>query len=83
MLLYGVIAVTEKIRKIRQIHKNMTTHTKRCAMLRESIKKSKKMPWLALAASFAWLVLTGVLYRQAVQTNAEHSLELVLRPSNK
>ena len=45
-------------------------------MLRESIKKSKKMPWLALAASFAWLVLTGVLYRQAVQTNAEHSLEL-------
>lgn len=45
-------------------------------MLRESIKKSKKMPWLALAASLAWLVLTGVLYRQAVQTNAEHSLEL-------
>ena len=45
-------------------------------MLRESIKKSKKMPWLALAASFAWLVLTGLLYRQAVQTNAEHSLEL-------
>ena len=45
-------------------------------MLRKSIKKSKKMPWLALAASFAWLVLTGVLYRQAVQTNAEHSLEL-------
>ena len=42
----------------------------------ESIKKSKKMPWLALAASFAWLVLTGLLYRQAVQTNAEHSLEL-------
>lgn len=42
----------------------------------ESIKKSKT-PWLALAASFAWLVLTGVLYfRQAVQTNAEHSLEL-------
>ena len=34
------------------------------------------MPWLALAASFAWLVLTGLLYRQAVQTNAEHSLEL-------
>ena len=76
MLLNGVIAVTEKIRKIRQIHKNMTTHTKRCAMLRESIKKSKKMPWLALAASFAWLVLTGVLYKQAVQTNAEHSLEV-------
>lgn len=45
-------------------------------MPREAIKKSKKMPWLALAASFAWLVLTGVLYRQAVQTNAEHSLEL-------
>ena len=45
-------------------------------MLRESIKKSKKMQWLALAASFAWLVLTCVLYRQAVQTNAEHSLEL-------
>ena len=45
-------------------------------MLRESIKKSKKMPWLALAASLAWLVLTGVLYRQAVQVNAEHSLEL-------
>lgn len=34
------------------------------------------MPWLALAANFAWLVLTGLLYRQAVQTNAEHSLEL-------
>ena len=45
-------------------------------MLRESIKKSKKMPWLALAASLAWLVLTGLLYRQAVQVNAEHSLEL-------
>ena len=45
-------------------------------MPNESIKKSKKMPWLALAASFAWLVLTGLLYRQAVQTNAEHSLEL-------
>lgn len=45
-------------------------------MLRESIKKTKKIPWLALAASLAWLVLTGVLYRQAVQVNAEHSLEL-------
>ncbi|QCC84304.1 DUF3365 domain-containing protein [Desulfovibrio desulfuricans] len=45
-------------------------------MLRESLKKSKKMPWLAIAASLAWLVLTGVLYRQAVQVNAEHSLEL-------
>ena len=45
-------------------------------MLRESMKKSKKIPWLAIAASLTWLVLTGVLYRQAVQTNAEHSLEL-------
>ena len=45
-------------------------------MPRESIKKIKKLPYLAIVASFAWLVLTGVLYRQAVQTNAEHSLEL-------
>jgi len=45
-------------------------------MLRESLRKSKKMPWLAIAASLAWLVLTGVLYKNAVQVNAEHSLEL-------
>lgn len=45
-------------------------------MLRESFVKSKKMPWLVLVASLAWLGLTGFLYSQAVQVNAEHSLEL-------
>lgn len=45
-------------------------------MLRESLVKSKKMPWLVLVASLAWLGLTGFLYSQAVQVNAEHSLEL-------
>lgn len=45
-------------------------------MLRESLGKAKKMPWLALAASLAWLGLTGFLYSQAVQVSAEHSLEL-------
>ena len=45
-------------------------------MLRESFVKSKKMPWLVLVASLAWLGFTGFLYSQAVQVNAEHSLEL-------
>ena len=45
-------------------------------MLRESFVKSKKMPWLVLVASLVWLGLTGFLYSQAVQVNAEHSLEL-------
>lgn len=43
-------------------------------MLRESIKKSKKMPWLALAASLAWLVLTGVLYKGLSINNLEKML---------
>lgn len=45
-------------------------------MLGESFVKSKKMPWLVLVASLAWLGFTGFLYSQAVQVNAEHSLEL-------
>ncbi|MCH5143547.1 DUF3365 domain-containing protein [Desulfovibrio sp. UIB00] len=45
-------------------------------MLRESLVKSKKMPWLVLVASMGWLGFTGFLYSQAVQVNAEHSLEL-------
>lgn len=45
-------------------------------MLHESFVKSKKMPWLVLVASLAWLGFTGFLYSQAVQVNAEHSLEL-------
>ncbi|WP_411329976.1 ATP-binding protein [Desulfovibrio desulfuricans] len=45
-------------------------------MLRESFVKSKKMPWLVLIASLGWLGFTGFLYSQAVQVNAEHSLEL-------
>ena len=45
-------------------------------MLRQSFVKSKKMPWLVLVASLAWLGFTGFLYSQAVQVNAEHSLEL-------
>ena len=45
-------------------------------MLCESFVKSKKMPWLVLVASMGWLGFTGFLYSQAVQVNAEHSLEL-------
>lgn len=45
-------------------------------MQQHSGKKWKKQLWLPIVASLAWICFTAGLYRQAVNVDAEHRLEL-------